>query len=60
MKLNYNVYNTRANIVVERDLESYEQAIEIASTMPEWCVASNTIEGRQDFQYTPAFFLDNL
>lgn len=60
MKLNYNIYNVRANMVVERDLKSYEEAIKLASTMPEWCVASNTLAGRVDFQYTPEWFLEGL
>lgn len=43
-------------MVVERDLKSYQEAIRLAADMPDYCVASNTLAGRQDFQYTPDFF----
>ena len=60
MIINYAIYNVRANMVVERDLESFEEAIRLAASMPEWCIPVNTLEGRQDFQYTPEWFLEGL
>jgi hypothetical protein len=46
MNINYCTYNTRTNIIIDKDLSSWEEALSLAAKYPEWCIASNTIEDK--------------
>lgn len=46
MIINYCTYNVRTNTIIDKDLKSFDEALNIARNYPAWCVASNTIEDK--------------